>query len=171
VIDCTELKIESSKNYKQQGNLYSSYKSHTTGKILIGTAPSGACMFCSDVFEGSISDREIVKQSGFLEYMGSGDLVMADRGFTIEDLLAEKLATLVIPPFLGGRVEYTPEELVQLRMIARSRIHIERFNERIKNFEILSGVISQSLLPLLSQIVFITCCLVNFQDPLCKKKK
>jgi hypothetical protein len=59
VIDCTEFVIESSSDFKQQGNIYSSYKSHTTAKVLIGVSPCGAAMFVSDVFEGSISDRDI----------------------------------------------------------------------------------------------------------------
>jgi hypothetical protein len=168
VIDCTELIIESSSDFKQVGNLYSSYKSHTTAKILIGVAPGGAAMFCSDAYEGSISDREIVKKSGFLDHISSGDIVLADRGFTIEDLLAQKNATLVIPPFLKGRAEFTEEETVLTKIIAKARIHVERYNERIKNWRIISGVLPHHLTPLLSQIVFILCCLVNFQEPLLK---
>ena len=79
------------------------YKSHTTAKALIAVAPSGAFMFVSDCFEGSISDREIVKKSGFLDYIEENDLVLADRGFNIEDLLLEKRASLEIPPFLKGK--------------------------------------------------------------------
>jgi hypothetical protein len=168
VIDCTEFYIESSSDFKQAGNLYSSYKSRATAKVLIGVAPCGAAMFVSEVFEGAISDREIVKQSGFLDYIKPGDVVLADRGFTIEDLLAEKNATLVIPPFLGGRKEYSNEELLRTKLIAKARIHVERFNERIKNYRIISGVIPHYLVPLLSQIVFILCCIVNFQEPLAK---
>lgn len=41
VIDATEFFVEGSSNYTQQGHLYSSYKGHTTGKVLIGIAPSG----------------------------------------------------------------------------------------------------------------------------------
>jgi hypothetical protein len=166
VIDCTEFYIESSGDFKQQGNLYSSYKSRPTAKVLIGVSPCGAAMFVSEVFEGAISDREIVKQSGFVEYLKEGDIVLADRGFTIEDLLVEKGAKLVIPPFLGGRKVYSNEELIRTKLIAKARIHVERFNERIKNYRVLSGVLPHYLVPLLSQIVFVLCCLVNFQEPL-----
>jgi hypothetical protein len=168
VIDCTEMYIESSTNFKQQGNLYSSYKGCPTTKVLIGVSPSGACMFVSEAFEGAISDREIVKQSGFIEQVSEDDVVLADRGFTIEDLLASKKAKLVIPPFLSGRKEFSNEELVRTKIIAKARIHIERFNERIKNYRVISGIIPHSLVPLLSQLVFVLCCLVNFQEPLVK---
>ena len=40
--------------------------------------------------------------------------------------------------------------------------------DKIKKFRILSGIVPLSLTPLLSQIVFITCCLVNFKEPLTK---
>ena len=63
----------------QQGRLYSSYKSHTTVKFLIGVAPSGACHFVSDGYEGSISDKQITIQSGYLDYIQEGDLILADR--------------------------------------------------------------------------------------------
>ena len=62
VIDCTECFVESSSDLRQQGNLFSRYKHHTTVKALIGVAPSGSAMFISDGFEGAISDRDIFKQ-------------------------------------------------------------------------------------------------------------
>ena len=45
-------------------------------------------MFVSDCFEGSISDKQITRKSGFLDKILPGDVVLADRGFTIHDLLA-----------------------------------------------------------------------------------
>ena len=168
VIDCTEFPIESSKDYKQQGNLYSSYKNCTTAKVLTGVAPCGALMYASEAFEGSISDRDIITRSDFLDYIGPGDVVCADKGFTIHDLLGEKGATLVIPPFRqSGQDELNPQQLMLTKIIARARIHIERNNERIKNFQLLGHKIPSHLIPLLSQIVFVVGCLVNFQEPLC----
>ena len=168
VIDCTEIFCESSGDYSQAGNMYSQYKSHSTSKVLIGVAPCGALMFVSDCFEGSISDKQITRKSGFLDKIQPGDVVLADRGFTIHDLLAEKGATLEIPPFREGRKQFTKEECIRSKLLSRARIHVERFNERIKKYRIISGIVPLSLTPLLSQIVFITCCLVNFQEPLAK---
>ena len=168
VVDCTEIFTESSSNYTQLGNMYSNYKSHSTVKVLIGVAPCGACMFVSDAFEGNISDKEIVKQSGFLDYLEKGDVVLADRGFLIEDLCLEKGAKLVIPPFLKNRSKFTREETVRTKLIARARIHVERFNQRLKTFKILQGGVPMSLVPVISQIIFVLCCLTNFQPPLAK---
>ena len=51
---------------------------------------------------------------------------MADRGFTIKDLLDPLKATLKIPPFLNGRDRLTPQEEVETKRIAKLSIHVER---------------------------------------------
>ena len=168
IIDCTEFFCQRPSNFARQGNLYSSYKSHCTFKVLVAVAPNGAVMFTSDVFEGSISDREIVIKSGFLDYLCPGDTVMADRGFNIRDLLNERKVDLIIPPFLGGRKCLTPQEEALTKDIAKHRIHVERSIERIKKYRLLHKVIPLSLQPVITQIVFIVGCLVNFQEPLVK---
>ena len=106
------------------------------------------------------------KQTSIFKCYTYYDKVVVDRGFTIEELVMQKGGKLVIPPFLGKKERFSKEETVQTKLIARARIHIERFNERIKNFKIISGVVPLNLVPLLSQIVFVLCCLVNFQEPL-----
>ena len=61
-----------------------------------------------------------------------GDLVLADRGFTIKETLAERGVDLNIPPFLNGREKLTPGEEIETKQIARVRIYVERSLERIK---------------------------------------
>jgi len=87
------------RDFRRQGNLYSSYNNHHTFKSLIGVALNGSIVYVSDLFEGSISDRAIIEKSGFLDKINPGDLILADRGFTIEDLLIARQASLNIPPF------------------------------------------------------------------------
>ncbi|CAC5420378.1 unnamed protein product [Mytilus coruscus] len=93
---------------------------------------------------------------------------LADRGFTIEDLLMARQAVLNIPSFLGKRTKFTPEEELKTRRIAKARIHVERVIERVKKFKLLSGNIPLSLSPIADQMVFVASCLVNFQEPLVK---
>ena len=97
-----------------------------------------------------------------------GDVVLGDRGFNIHDLCAERGAYAEIPHFLDGRPGFEEVEDARNKLLSRSRVHVERFNERIKKFRIISGVVPLYLAPLISQIVFITCCLANFKGPLCK---
>ena len=87
-------------------------------------------------------------------------------GFTFEDILDRHNAIIVRPPFLKGKPQLSNEELIMTKLIAKARIHVERFNERIKNFKLLDNKIPQTLLPLVSQIVFVVCALCNFQEPL-----
>ncbi|XP_051170437.1 uncharacterized protein LOC127287500 [Leptopilina boulardi] len=110
IIDCTEFFCESPGNFEHQGNVYSSYKSHTTFKVLIGCTPNGGIGFVSDVYEGSISDREIVIQSKLADYLIPGDVVLADKGFTIQNVVEQIGAHLNIPPFLRNRDRFTAQE-------------------------------------------------------------
>lgn len=69
---------------------------------------------------------EIVERSGILDLpFNDGDSVMADKGFTISDVLPLGVS-LNIPPFLGGSRQMPPEEVMKTQEIARLRIHVER---------------------------------------------
>ena len=58
-------------------------------KFLFGIAPGGGFTFISSSYPGSISDKNIVIKSGFLEpgLWNEGDSVMADRGFAIAEYM------------------------------------------------------------------------------------
>jgi hypothetical protein len=146
--------------------IYFPHKAYTTYKCLVGITPYGAISYVSDIFERSISDREIVIKSGFIEKLEPGDMILADRGFTIKDILLEKQVTLNIPPFLRGRSKLSAHEELQTRRIARVRIHVERAIGRIKKFILLGKKLPLSLASVTNQLVFVACCLVNFQQPL-----
>ncbi|CAC5392815.1 unnamed protein product [Mytilus coruscus] len=164
IIDCTEVFVQQSRNFGKQGN--SSYKGHTTYKFLVGIAPNGTIVYISDAFEGSISDKEIVKKSGFLNTLNNGDEITADRGFSIDDLLMSREAKLIIPPFLGSRDKFTPQEEASTKDIAKHLIHVERAIERMKKYRILQKLVPLSLQPVFSQMIFVIAYLVNFQEPL-----
>ena len=52
--------------------------------------------------------------------------------------------------------------------IAKARIHVERFKERLKKCRLLDRIIPLSLVPVASQLFYEGCMLVNFQEFLCK---
>lgn len=104
-------------------------------KVLIGITPSGAISFVSDKYEWAVYDKEFFKKSKISDKINPGDLVMVDRGFNIRDILLQKGAYIVIPPFVGNRTNLSQEEEAQTRVIAKLRIHVERVIERIKNIK------------------------------------
>ena len=93
---------------------------------------------------------------------------MADRGFTIRDILLERKVYQNIPPFLNGRAHFTTGEEISTRRIARVRIHVERAIGRLKNYRMLRNVIPLSMQPVFSPMFFVAECLVNFQEPVVK---
>ena len=96
----------------------------------------------------------------------NGDEVMADRGFTIHELLAPLGVGLNIPPFLGSRLQMDGSEVVETQQIASLRIHIERAIRRVKEFDIVTGIMPASLAGSANQIWTICALLTNFQSPL-----
>ena len=129
--------------------------------------PSGAITFLSEAFGGSISDKQIVELSGFLNLIEEGDHVMADRGFTIGDLLLLLKAKLNIPAFSHGKA-LSEKAVKKSRNIASVRIHVERAIGRLKTFGILRGTVPLKRRLLMSKILRICCVMCNLFDRLAK---
>ena len=58
-------------------------------------------------------------------------VVLADRGFNINDSLPENVQ-IMYPPFKHGKVQFTQAEASTTKIVAHARIHIERVIGRIK---------------------------------------
>ena len=97
-------------------------------KFLVACTPNGAICYISSVFVGSISDVELTRVGRFLTTLQDkpGVFIMADKGFTIKDMLKELNIELKIPPFLERKQQLPPEEVQAGRKIASLRIHVER---------------------------------------------
>lgn len=166
IIDCTEIKCQMPSSLLLNSELFSSYKNHTTLKGLIAISPAGHISFISQLYTGSISDREITERSGFLDLsFEANDSVMADKGFTIQDLLPVGVS-LNIPPFLGSSAQMPAEDVVKTQEIASLRIHVERAINKIKNFHIWDGVVPLSLFGIVNQMWTVCAHLCNVQDPI-----
>ena len=166
IIDCMEVFCEMPSSLLLNSELFSSYKNHVTLKGLVGISPSGGITFVSQLYTGSISDREIVLRSGILsQSFDCGDSVMADKGFQIQDILPLGVG-LNIPPFLGSDAPTSGEDVVRTQQIASLRIHVERAINKIKNFRIWNGVVPLSLFSVVNQMWTVCAFLCNSQDPL-----
>ena len=103
ILDCTEHFIEMPSSFRAQSNTYSAYKSHNTAKGLIGIALNGFVTFISNLYGGHISDKQITELCGIVDLLEPKDMVMADREFDIQHILAAKSVKLNIPPFMNGK--------------------------------------------------------------------
>lgn len=162
-LDCTEVWIEIPKSMSDQNLTYSSYKGRNTFKGLVGVAPNGSITYLSSLYPGSVSDKEIVKHSKVLQQMEPGDMVLADKGFLIHDLMPAGVS-LNIPPFLY-RPQFTKQQVLQTREIARARIHVERAIQRLKSFKILN-LIPNHLRPFASMVFQVCGALTLLQRPI-----
>ena len=126
VIDCFEVFIEKPTNLLARAQTFSSYKHNNTIKILIGITPQGTMSYVSEAWGGRTSDKYLTENCGFLEHLIPGDMVMADRGFTITESVSLKHAKLMIPAFTKGKDQLDPVDVESTRGIANVRIHVER---------------------------------------------
>ena len=157
ILYCSEIHVQSPSSLVLQLELYSTYKSHTTYKGLVGIAPTGSIVFVSHLYTGCISDKEITRVSGILDLIEEGDSVMADKGFEIADLLSIRKASLNIPPFLNTSDQFTAEDVEETQSIAQVRINVERAIRRIKEYHIFNTVLPLSLAGSINQIWTVAC--------------
>lgn len=126
VIDCTEVFIVRPSDLKARAQTWSNYKQHNTIKILIAVSPQGTISYISKAWGGRVSDKYITEHCGVLDKLINGDLILADRGFTISDSVGLYCAEVKTPPFTKGRKQLTRCEIDQSRAISHVRIHVER---------------------------------------------
>ncbi|KAF3835304.1 hypothetical protein F7725_027862, partial [Dissostichus mawsoni] len=91
-------------------------------KALVGIAPHGAVTFVSSLYGGSVSDKEIFKQSGIAALLTENIAVMVDKGFLISDCCKCKV---YCPPFLSKQKQMPAYEVRETQAIARLRVHVE----------------------------------------------
>ena len=93
-------------------------------------------------------------------------LYLGDRGFTCDDVLAQKKARLITPDYVPTGMTKLPEKaLRRTQVIAVARVPIERFNERMKNFEFVGdsgGPVDHSKLCVLKEATYVCGVLANF---------
>ena len=179
IIDCFEVFIERPTNLLARAQTFSNYKHHNTIKILIGITPQGTVCFVSEAWGGRTSDKYLTENCGFLENLLPGDMVMADRGFTICESVGLKQAKLVIPAFTKGKSQLDPVDVERTRGIANVRIHVERIIGLLRRkYTILEGTLPTDFLssnrggtpdtkiPTIDKIVRVCSALVNLCPPI-----
>ena len=119
-------------------------------------------MFVSQLFEGSISDKQIVQRSGFLE-------TVKQKVQCGELKEAKVKLKLNIPPFLRDKVGFEEDDVIKTQTIAHHRIHVERAIGKVRRFKIFHSVIPVSMFGSINQIWSVACFLSNFLNPVLSK--
>ena len=110
IIDCFEVFCERPTALMARAQTWSNYKQHNTVKFLIGIAPQGVVSFISKGWGGRVSDVHLTQNCGLLQNLLPGDLVLADRGFTVQESVGMYYAEVKIPPFTRGKKQLSKFE-------------------------------------------------------------
>ena len=138
IIDCTEFRTEQPPGIDNRVFIFSHYKKGFRVKVLICCTPDGHISLVSCCFGGKTTDAQITIESGLIELLEPGDIVLADKGFPeIKSVIDStgKSVLLVMPPFLENG-EFTADEVAKTRSIASVRVHIERIMARVRTYRI-----------------------------------
>ncbi|EDO35708.1 predicted protein [Nematostella vectensis] len=143
VVACFEVFIERPLNLLARAQTWPNYKHHNTVKFLIGISPQGLITFISRAWGGRASDKKITEECGILRKLLPGDVVLANRGFNVEESVGFYCASLKIPAFTKGKAQLSPYEVEETRKIASVRIHFERVISLVKK-KVSDSVISSN---------------------------
>ncbi|XP_037579368.2 uncharacterized protein LOC119462094 [Dermacentor silvarum] len=166
IIDCTEVHMQRPKKLYPRGQTYSAYKGCNTAKFLVAVAPSGFIMFVSNAYGGRASDKFIIEESGFVDNLSEGHVIMADRGFSLSNSMKEKGVKLNMPAFSRGKLQFTEGEATASRRISHLRIHVERAINRIKVYRILKYSLPIHHKKLMNSIILVCAGFCNLKGPL-----
>ena len=166
VLDATEFKFDTASNFDINTLMFSHYKNHATGKALIGISAHGMGVIFSEVYPGSISDTEITEKTQVLNYVTEGHEIMTDRGFSIQDLCAIKGVSLNRPKQKDSESnQFTQGEIHKNFDIAATRIHVERYIGRVRDWRILNNIWPLNRVDMLTSTWKMVCHTVNLVFP------
>ncbi|XP_036450011.1 uncharacterized protein LOC118824142 isoform X2 [Colossoma macropomum] len=170
ILDCFEVEIEGPSSPKARAQSFSHNRHNRTVKYLIGFTPAGAISFVSKGFGGCCSDKHVAENSGLLDKLSPGDLVLADHGFDIEDSVGMMCAEVKDPAFTKGQRQLDVKDVEETRQIAHLRVRLERVMGSIRDkYAVLNKAVPNSLVrpcegeevTLLDKIISVCCALAN----------
>ncbi len=75
---------------------------------------------------GAHVSNRIMENSGFLDKLLPGDILLADQGFDTKESVGTMCAEVRTPAFTKGRQQLDTKDVKETRAIAHLRIHVER---------------------------------------------
>ena len=138
---------------------------------MTGVTPAGNISYVSIAYGSRISDKALFNDCEIKKLLQPGDGIMVDKDFTIVDECKANNWILNRPPFLMDKKQFSKSEAISTARIAKARVHIERSNQRIKNFRIMGETMSSNLMPIIEDIFIVICAMVNLGSLIVKDDK
>ena len=92
-------------------------------------------------------DKNLTQVSTFLSLIKLGDVVLADRGFTVSDDIALHGTKLTKPAFTHGKEQLSQKDVEMSKQLSKVRTHVERVIGGMKNrYTILKGPLPLNIL-------------------------
>ena len=87
-------------------------------KFLIGITPPGSVSFITKGWDEIVSDVHLTANSGLLRHFFPDDVVLADRGFIVEESVGLLCADVKHPPFTRGKPQLSKLEVDTSRQLS-----------------------------------------------------
>ncbi|XP_075526546.1 uncharacterized protein LOC142558278 [Dermacentor variabilis] len=166
IVDCTIFAIGQPNRLRCELQTYPFYKKNFTLKYMVAVTPSGLSAHISQGYGGRTSDKALFEQSCLIKQPDPiSHVIMADRGFLVDDSCADNLIELIRPPFRIQK-QMSKGDSLRTQKIASARVHVERAVQRIKIFKVLSTRIPWSMEGLLEDIVITAAGITNLSSPI-----
>lgn len=168
-IDGTECPIQQPSKPRAQQATFSTYKNRSTVKVLVGGTPGGLISYVSESYSGSTTDRQVVERGDLPQKCDFGDSILADKGFTVQDLFSPYGVKINMPSFFKKTNRLGDEKLKGNKKISSKRVHIERIMHIGKTYKILKKPLNSTETLISSDITFVCFMLCNFRKPIMNK--
>lgn len=170
IIDAVEFRTQIPSNAQQQNNTFSQYKKYNTFKYVVGISCYGGLIFVSEGYEGSKSDKEIMKKCGLMNLLEAGDAVMCDRGFSVAPELLKIGVKTIKPPSMRGVKAMEAAQQLYNSAVSQARIYVEHAIGKIKDFRLLRFTMPLNMRGVLNDLVLVAAHLTNFSDRAIKSR-
>ena len=125
---------------------------------------NGGGILFSDIFPGSISASKINEECGAVYLVEQEHEIMSDRRFSIQELCASRGITLNKPKQKEND-QFMEVDVASNFDIAATRIHVERFIERVRDWGILNPVWPINRMDILSSTWQTLTHIINLTNP------
>ena len=132
-------------------------------KFLVGISPSNFIIFLSSCYGGRTSDKFITKDNGFYDLLQRDDVVIANRDFYNQKDLLLHFCNLQVPPGARAKSQMIKKEVQKTKDVSSLRINVERVISSLKNYRILKGALSITMMQHVDEIVLVCAALCNIK--------